>query len=107
MRKRNNCEQQRRNAAIGLVIHRILPQQYLTVPVWLPIFLRAHLINPHGREADSAGWAARHEECDVVIPPERRVTPQYARRVASLLKKSDVRIRFAVPAFEWGFGAHQ
>ncbi len=67
--------------------------------------VRAHLLNPHGREADSAGWAARHEECDVVVPPERRVTLQHARRVASPLKKSDVRIRVAVPAFGWGFGA--
>ncbi|MCH8060699.1 MAG: hypothetical protein IIA11_09605 [Proteobacteria bacterium] len=44
---------------------------------------RAHLINPHGREADSAGWAARHEECYVVIPLKRRATPQHTRRVAS------------------------
>ncbi len=44
---------------------------------------RTHLTNPHGREADSAGWAARHEERGVVIPHERRVTPQHARRVAS------------------------
>jgi hypothetical protein len=42
-------------------------------------------MNPHGREADSAGWAARHKERDVVVPPERRVTPQHARRVASRL----------------------
>jgi hypothetical protein len=41
-------------------------------------------MNPHGREADSAGWAARHKERDVVVPPERRVTLQHARRVASL-----------------------
>jgi hypothetical protein len=31
--------------------------------------------------------------------------PQHARRVATPLKKSDVRIRFAVPAFGWGFRA--
>ncbi len=44
---------------------------------------RTHLINPHGREADSAGWAARREERGVVIPHERRVTQQHGRRVAS------------------------
>ncbi len=44
---------------------------------------RTHLDIPHGREADSAGWAARHEERGVVIPPERRVTRQHGRRVAS------------------------
>jgi hypothetical protein len=66
---------------------------------------RAHLLDPHGREADSAGWAARREERDVVVSPERQATPQQARRVASPLKKSDVQIRFAVPAFGWGFGA--
>ncbi len=44
---------------------------------------RAHLTNPHGREADAAGWAARREECDVVIPLKRRATPQRTRRVAS------------------------
>ncbi len=49
--------------------------------------------------------AHRHEECDVVVPPERRVTLQHARRVASPLKKSDVQIELAVPAFGWGFGA--
>ena len=45
--------------------------------------VRAHLIDLHGREADSAGWAARREECDVVVPPERRATQQHDRRVAS------------------------
>jgi hypothetical protein len=38
---------------------------------------------PHGREADSTRWAARHEERGVVIPRERRVTSQRARGVAS------------------------
>jgi hypothetical protein len=46
-------------------------------------YSRAHLMNPHSCEADSAGWAARREERDVVVPPERRVTPQHVRRVAS------------------------
>ena len=64
-------------------------------------------MHPDGREADSAGWAARREERDVVVPPERRATPQHARRVASPLKKSDVRIRFALPTIGWGFGAQQ
>ena len=40
-------------------------------------------MNQHGREADSAGRDARREECDVVIPPERRATPQRTRRFAS------------------------
>ncbi len=44
---------------------------------------RTHLINPHGREADSAVWAARREERGAVVPHKRRVTPQHARRVAS------------------------
>ncbi len=38
---------------------------------------------PHGREANSAGRAARREERGMVIPPERRVTQQHGRRVAS------------------------
>ena len=45
--------------------------------------IRAHLTNLHGREANSAGWAARHEERIVVVPRERRITRQRARRVAS------------------------
>jgi hypothetical protein len=44
---------------------------------------RAHLIKPHGREADSAGCVARREERRVVVPRERRTTRQQARRVAS------------------------
>jgi hypothetical protein len=45
--------------------------------------IRSHLIPPHGREADSAEWAARRAERAVVIPRERRVTQQGDRRVAS------------------------
>ena len=44
---------------------------------------RAHLMHPHGREADSSGSAARREERDAVVPVERQATPQRARRVAS------------------------
>ena len=44
---------------------------------------RTHLTHPHGREADSAGLAARREERGAVVPHKRRVTPQQARRVAS------------------------
>ncbi len=44
---------------------------------------RTHLMIPHGREADSAGWAVRREERGAVVPHKRRVTPQHARRVAS------------------------
>lgn len=44
---------------------------------------RTHLMHPHGREAGSAGWAARHEERAVVTPLKRQVTQQRARRVAS------------------------
>ncbi len=40
-------------------------------------------MNPHGREADSAGWAARREERTVVVPLKRRITPQRTRRIAS------------------------
>jgi len=45
--------------------------------------MRTHLTDPHGREADSAGWAARREERIVVVPLKRRVTQQRTRRVAS------------------------
>ena len=45
--------------------------------------IRTHLINPHGHEADSARWAARREKRGVVDPPERQVTQQRTRRVAS------------------------
>jgi hypothetical protein len=44
---------------------------------------RVHLTDPHGREADFAGWAARHEERPVVISLKRRATRQHTRRVAS------------------------
>ncbi len=47
--------------------------------------IRTHIMNPHGREADSAGCAARHEERGVVVPRERRVTQQHGRRVASYM----------------------
>ncbi len=40
-------------------------------------------MNPHGREADSAGRAARREERTVVVPLKRRVTQQRTGRVAS------------------------
>ena len=41
----------------------------------------------------------------MVVPPERRATPQTARQGASPFKTSDVLIRLAVPAYEWGFDA--
>ena len=75
---------------------------------------RAQLINPHGREAGSAGVMRRcgsgfsrewlENRFGAKAPPA--VAPcSPLRRVVSPLKKSDVRIRFAVPAFGWGFSA--
>jgi hypothetical protein len=43
----------------------------------------AHLSFPQGREAGSARWAARHEECSVAKPHNRRETRRSARRAAS------------------------
>ena len=46
---------------------------------------RTCLNNPRGREAVFAGCDARSEERGVVVPLERRATPQRARKGASRL----------------------
>jgi hypothetical protein len=51
------------------LVHRLLHRTYLRIP--------------HGREARLAGWDARREEQNVVIPAERRATRQTARQGAS------------------------
>jgi hypothetical protein len=44
---------------------------------------RTYLSIPHGREAALAGWDARREKQNVVVPSERRATTQTARQGAS------------------------
>ena len=42
-----------------------------------------HLLHPHGREVNSAEWAAWREERIVLTALKGRATPQPARRFAS------------------------
>ncbi len=49
----------------------------------LSLEARTYFNIPHGREAVFAGWTARREERNVVVPPERRTTLQTARKGAS------------------------
>lgn len=45
--------------------------------------IRLHFVSLQGREAESAGGAARREECAVVVPLKRRATQQRTGRFAS------------------------